>query len=182
MGTPLPLFFFFFFGLFCRFRAAPVTYGGSQARGSARAMAASLRQSHSNTGSEPQQCRMSHVLQPSNARSLTHWARPGIEPASSWMLVRFVNCWATTGTPKFEILKAIWHGTPHVITEAHFLPLGLLSSTARLSPSQASGRAHSLFSLLSIQKASAPGHNLTPGWEGEGVFYNFLRSQSIRWA
>ena len=32
-------------------------------------------------------------------KSLTHWARPGIEPLSSWMLVRFVNCWATTGTP-----------------------------------------------------------------------------------
>ena len=26
-----------------------------------------------------------------NARSLTHRARPGIEPASSWMLVRFVS-------------------------------------------------------------------------------------------
>ena len=27
----------------------------------------------------------------SNARSLTHWVRPGIEPASSWMLVRFTS-------------------------------------------------------------------------------------------
>ena len=26
-----------------------------------------------------------------NAGSLTHWARPGIEPASSWMLVRSVS-------------------------------------------------------------------------------------------
>ena len=26
-----------------------------------------------------------------NARSLTHWVRPEIEPKSSWMLVRFVN-------------------------------------------------------------------------------------------
>ena len=25
-----------------------------------------------------------------NTRSLTHWARPGLEPASSWMPVRFV--------------------------------------------------------------------------------------------
>ena len=25
-----------------------------------------------------------------NARSLTHWARPGIEPSSSWILVAFV--------------------------------------------------------------------------------------------
>jgi len=26
-----------------------------------------------------------------NAGSLTHWARPGIEPASSWILVRFIS-------------------------------------------------------------------------------------------
>ena len=26
-----------------------------------------------------------------NARSLTHWARPGIEPTTSWFLVRFVS-------------------------------------------------------------------------------------------
>ena len=34
-----------------------------------------------------------------NARSLTHWARPGIEPTISWFLVRFVSHWAMTGTP-----------------------------------------------------------------------------------
>ena len=33
-----------------------------------------------------------------NVGSLTHWARPGIEPVSSWILVRLVNNWATTGT------------------------------------------------------------------------------------
>ena len=33
-----------------------------------------------------------------NAGSLTHWARPGMEAMSSWILVRFVNHWATTGT------------------------------------------------------------------------------------
>ena len=32
-----------------------------------------------------------------NARSPTHWARPGTEPATSWFLVRF-HC-TTTGTP-----------------------------------------------------------------------------------
>ena len=34
-----------------------------------------------------------------NTRSLTRWARPGIEPASSWILVGFINHWATKGTP-----------------------------------------------------------------------------------
>ena len=35
-----------------------------------------------------------------NARSLTHWARPGIEPVSSWILIGIVNHWAMKGTPK----------------------------------------------------------------------------------
>ena len=33
-----------------------------------------------------------------NARSLTHWARPDIEPASLWILVRFV-----TAEPQWEL-------------------------------------------------------------------------------
>ena len=40
------------FLVFCPFRAAPAAYGGSQARGRIRALAASLRQSHSNARSE----------------------------------------------------------------------------------------------------------------------------------
>ena len=40
----------------------------------------------------------------SNAGSLTHWARPGIEPSTSWFLVGFVNHWATMGTPLFLFL------------------------------------------------------------------------------
>ena len=34
-----------------------------------------------------------------NARSLTHRARSGIKLASSWILVRFLTCWATMETP-----------------------------------------------------------------------------------
>ena len=70
---------FFFFFVFSR--AAPAAYRDSQARGLIGAAAASVHHRHS------------------NARSLTHWARPGIEPAASWFLVRFVNHWATMGTP-----------------------------------------------------------------------------------
>ena len=57
------LFFFFLFSFlsFCLFVvvvvaiswAAPAAYGGSQARGLIGTIAAGLRQSHSNTGSEP---------------------------------------------------------------------------------------------------------------------------------
>ena len=49
----LPTQSFFFFSVFCLSRAAPVAYGGYQARGPIRAVAASLRQSHSNAESKP---------------------------------------------------------------------------------------------------------------------------------
>ena len=44
--------FCFFVCLFAFSRAAPVAYGGSQARGQIGAIAAGLRHSHSNTGLE----------------------------------------------------------------------------------------------------------------------------------
>ena len=46
-------FFFFFFCLFAISWAAPMTYGGSQARGQIRPAAAGLYHSHSNVGSKP---------------------------------------------------------------------------------------------------------------------------------
>ena len=39
-----------------------MAYGGSQARGQIRAVAAGLRQSHSNVGSEPRQCPTPQLL------------------------------------------------------------------------------------------------------------------------
>ena len=44
--------------------------------------------------------------------SLTHWARPGIEPASSWILVRFVST-----EPRCELLmiNLKWHHPHHII-------------------------------------------------------------------
>ena len=52
-----------------------------------------------------------------NTRSLTHRVRPGIEPAFSWIPVRFVNHWATTGTPsplffKEHVLSTTWFCIP----------------------------------------------------------------------
>ena len=43
---------FIYFGLFAISKAGPAAYGGSQARGQIGAVATSLRQSHSNAGSE----------------------------------------------------------------------------------------------------------------------------------
>ena len=78
---------------FCR--ATPVAYGSSQARCQFRAASAGLHHSRSSVGLS-RVCDLHH----SNTRSLTHWVRPGIEPTSSWILVGFSTCWATTGTPQ----------------------------------------------------------------------------------
>ena len=47
----MPYFILFYFAFI--FRALPVAYGGSQARGLIGAIAAALHHSHSNTRSEP---------------------------------------------------------------------------------------------------------------------------------
>jgi len=60
------LFSFVFF-----LRATPVAKASSQARAWIRALAAGLHHNHCNMG------------------SLTHWARPGSTPSSSWILGRF---------------------------------------------------------------------------------------------
>ena len=41
---------------------------------------------------QPQQCQtQAYTTAHSNTRSLKHWARPGIKPTSSWILVGFVS-------------------------------------------------------------------------------------------
>ena len=45
--------FYLFICLFCLFRATPMAYGGSQARGLIGAVAIGLHHSHSDIGSEP---------------------------------------------------------------------------------------------------------------------------------
>ena len=64
-------------------RATPVVYGSSQARDRIWAAAAGLHHSHSNAGS--QALSATYTVAHNNAGSLTHWARPGIKPASSWV-------------------------------------------------------------------------------------------------
>uniref|UniRef100_A0A8W4FL86 Uncharacterized protein n=1 Tax=Sus scrofa TaxID=9823 RepID=A0A8W4FL86_PIG len=76
-------------------RPTHCSYGGSQARGRIGVVAAGLHHSHSRLRAAS----ATYTTAYGNAGSLTHGARPGIEPASSWFLVGFVNHWATTGTP-----------------------------------------------------------------------------------
>ena len=108
---------FFFFLSFCLFRATLMACGNSQARGPIGARAAGLSHSQSNAGSGPrlqptpqlqkhgiQAASATYTTVHSNAGSLTQWARPGIEPTSSWMLVGFINHWAMTGTPRLPLM------------------------------------------------------------------------------
>ena len=74
--------YLFFF--FCRFRAVPMAYGGSQARGPVGATAAGLH--HSHRQHQIRATSVTYTTAHGNARSLTHLARPGIKPASSWIL------------------------------------------------------------------------------------------------
>ena len=79
-----PLYFLYFF-VFCLFRATTMPYGGFQDRGLIGAMAISLCQSHSNTGSKP------HL-------------RPTLQLTAGTYVLMDANqirfCWATTGTPR----------------------------------------------------------------------------------
>ena len=86
--------FFFFF----LFRATPVAQGSSQARGGIGAVAATLHHSHRNVGSEPH---LTYTTVHGNIGSLTHWVRPGIKPASSWILAGLISA-----APQWEPLTS----------------------------------------------------------------------------
>ena len=90
------IFFFFFVFLFAIPWATAEAYGGSQARGLIGATASGLHHSHSSSGSKL--CLWPTPQLTGNAGSLTHWARPGIKPETSWFLVGF-----TFAAPRQEL-------------------------------------------------------------------------------
>ena len=102
----ISLFYFIFFNFIFVFflRAALTVYRSSQARGS--------NQSYScRPALQPQQLgiqaasAVTYTPAHGNARSLTHWVRPGTEPASSSMLVRFISTEPQRELFNFIILK-----------------------------------------------------------------------------
>ena len=78
------LFFFSFF------RVAPKACRSSQARGQIGATAAGLCHSHSNARSELYLWPAPQLMAVPNPQP-TEWGQPGIEPASLWILVRFIS-------------------------------------------------------------------------------------------
>ena len=78
----------------CLFTAVPTAYGSSQARGRTRAVATS----HSHSSARSQASSVTYTTAHGNAGSLTHWATPELEPASSQILVRFI-----TAEPRWEL-------------------------------------------------------------------------------
>ena len=71
-------------------------YGSSQALDRIRAAAAGLHHSRQH---RIQAAHATYTAAHGNTGPLTHWARSGIEPESSWLPVEFLTHWATTGTP-----------------------------------------------------------------------------------
>ena len=88
---------------FCLFRAEPLAYGSSQARG------AGNQTCSCQPITQPQRHQIwatsaTYITAYGNARSLSHWSGPGIQPTFSGILVRFINCWTTMGTQFFLIM------------------------------------------------------------------------------
>ena len=67
------------------FWATPAACGGSQVRGLICQRMPEPQQR------QIQAVSMTYTTARGNARSLTHWARPGIEPATSWFPVGFIS-------------------------------------------------------------------------------------------
>ena len=76
--------------LFSLFRATPAAYGNSLPRDE---LEPQLQQR------EIQATSVTYTTACGSVGALTQCARPGIKPASSWILVGFLTCWATMGTP-----------------------------------------------------------------------------------
>ena len=88
---------------FFLFRAVLAAHGGSQARGRMGAVATSLHHSSRQLGI--QAASSTYISAHGIDESLTHWARPGIEPASSWILVGFVTAQPPRELPEIDFFR-----------------------------------------------------------------------------
>ena len=93
--------FFCLFG-FWFFRAPPEAYGNFQARGRIGAALPASTIAIAMPDPSLHHRSATYTTAQGNARSLAHWARPVIEPASSWILVGFV-----TAEPQRELQSCL---------------------------------------------------------------------------
>ena len=99
-------------------RATLMAYGGSQARGLMELWPPAYARSELRVWLTPPH---------SNTGSLTYWVRPGIELASSWILVGFINHRAMTGTPR-NLLCVIFLMIVILTGFSWYLIVGLIST------------------------------------------------------
>ena len=117
--------FGFFFFFFCLFRASPEAHGSSQ------------------VGVKSELQLLAYVTAHSNARSLIHWERPGIECTSLWILVSFVTTEPWQELPDFLIIK-YWVNSSKLsfstfLAAPHWLVLFPWVSTALANPGPSCG-------------------------------------------
>ena len=84
---------------FCLFMAAPAVDGSSQVRSQVGRCSCQPTPQSQQRGIWTASA--TYITAHGNTGSIIHWARPGIKPATSWTLVRFITHWATMGTPIF---------------------------------------------------------------------------------
>ena len=87
-------------------RASPAAYRSSQAR--CRIGAVATTQSNSNARSQP--CLLPTPQLTAMPDPLTHWARPGLEPAFSWILVQFITAEPRGERPEYAYSWKRYHG------------------------------------------------------------------------
>ena len=120
--SPLGIFLFLFiYLLFCLFRAAPAIYGPSQTSSRIGAVAAAYTTATATVKRGIRAVSATSITAHGNVGSFTHWARPGIEPTSSRMLVGFISLWATTGTP--GICKSLLNSILSPLVQTYIHPL-----------------------------------------------------------
>ena len=100
------LFIYLFIYIFCFFRAAPAAYGGSQAGGLSELQLPAYTTAI--TMPDPSHiCNLHHSH--GNAGSLTHWARPGIEPITSWFQLDLFLLHHSGNSVGVQFLKGIFY-------------------------------------------------------------------------
>ena len=115
------LFFFFFF--FPLFWAAPSTYGGPQAMGpiGELPLPACLPAYATATAIQVRAESVTYTTAHSNAGSLTHWARPEIEPTTSWFLVGFISMAPRWELPNYVLSNLCSHSLCLVTSHSFFI-------------------------------------------------------------